>query len=88
MGHYTNPLMDVLAILSIAACLFTVSSGLAGYFIRTGNWVERGMMILAAIGFLGFSFTYNFGYVIGALILVAVVILWQLARRENPERSI
>jgi len=87
MGHYTNPLMDVLALLSVAACLFTVSSGIAGYFIRTSNWVERGMMILAAVGFLGFSFTYNFGYLIGALILVAVVTAWQFARREKPKYS-
>ncbi|MFC1971408.1 TRAP transporter permease [Chloroflexota bacterium] len=82
LGNFTNPIMDILAILSVAACLFFTASGLAGYFIRGTNWLERGMMILAAVGFLGFSFTYNFSYLLGALALVAILVAWQMMRKK------
>jgi TRAP-type uncharacterized transport system fused permease subunit len=85
LGKFTNPLLDILALLSIAACLFCVSSGLAGYFIILNNWLERGMLLLAAAVLLGFSFTYNFIFLLVGIVLVAAVVTWQMLRQEKPE---
>lgn len=85
LGNFTNPLMDTLAILSVAAALFAVSSGLTGYFIYKINWLVRCMVFVAAAGFLGFSFSYNFLYLLVALALVAILAIWQVTQMKKTK---
>jgi TRAP-type uncharacterized transport system fused permease subunit len=85
LGTFNNPLIDALSLICIAAGLFTISAGLTGYFIRLANWLERGMLLLAAVGFLGFSFTSEFLYLIGALALLVIVCFWQIIKYKRDK---
>ncbi len=83
LGVFANPVMDVLAILSVAAALFAISTFFTGYFIIKTNLLERGMLLIAAVSFLWFSFASNFILLPVALALVAIVALWQVARKRR-----
>jgi TRAP-type uncharacterized transport system fused permease subunit len=85
MGVYTNPFMDTLAILSVAAALFAVSSGLTGYFVYRTNWFVRIYTFVAAICFLGFSFSYNWLFLIAGIVLVAILTIWQFYQMKKAK---
>lgn len=87
LADFSNPALDILALLSIGACLFTVSASMAGYFMILTNWLERLILGAAAAGFLGFSFTYNFIFLIAALILTALVFFLQVSIRKKQSQD-
>jgi len=83
LGSFSNPALDILTILSVAACLFVVSAAMAGYFIVLAKLIERLMLGAAAACFLGFSFTYNFIFLGAAVVLTVIVFLWQSSRKRQ-----
>ena len=85
MGNFNNIPLDIVALLNVAACLFVLSAALCGYFIMEANWVERGMLMLGAAAFLGFSFTYNYIFLLVAMALMATVVTWQMMRRKKTQ---
>lgn len=87
MGVFTNPPMDILAILSVAAALFAVAIGLTGYYLMKIGWLQRCMAFLAAVGFLGFSFSYNFLYLLGTLVIVAILTIWQVNQNKKAKAT-
>lgn len=80
MGVFNNVPMDILALLSVAAGLFAVASGLTGYFINRTSWLQRSLSFISAAGFLGFSFSYNFLYLLVALAIIAILVIWQITQ--------
>jgi TRAP transporter 4TM/12TM fusion protein len=88
LGDFSNPALDGLTILSLAACLFVVSASMAGYFIVRTNLLERLLLGVAAVGFLGFSFTYNFIFMVTALFLTVLVFLMQMSRKKKSALAI
>lgn len=68
-----TPLEIALAIVFALIGMFCVASGFSGYLVKPANWIQRGMLLGAAVAL----FVQSFLAIVVGLALVVIVLLWQ-----------
>jgi len=77
-----NPLWGMLSLISIPLGLAALTSVIYGQLLRSLSSLERCIMILACIGFLGFSFMKNYlMFAMGSIFFIMAVLSQRKARR-------